>query len=197
MKLLKLRESCLQSVKDTKFESNSQHNVTEFCCKYCCLQSVKDTKFESNSQRIAVLDACKSGCLQSVKDTKFESNSQPCVILPPDTYSCLQSVKDTKFESNSQRWLRVFSLFPQMKNSYACKFTSKGNHCPRVLKGQRISIQREKNAAAIENKKYYCLFFRIIRMKSFAAPLKKYTASAAQITINKPMTTNTPIKVRF
>ncbi len=41
---------CLQSVKDTKFESNSQLNASFFCSPFRCLQSVKDTKFESNSQ---------------------------------------------------------------------------------------------------------------------------------------------------
>ena len=40
----------MQSVKDTKFESNSQQNVEQMYGQFCCLQSVKDTKFESNSQ---------------------------------------------------------------------------------------------------------------------------------------------------
>ena len=43
----------------------------------CCLQSVKDTKFESNSQPLLYVTLYVDGCLQSVKDTKFESNSQP------------------------------------------------------------------------------------------------------------------------
>ena len=42
-----------------------------------CLQSVKDTKFESNSQLDAKDKKIDERCLQSVKDTKFESNSQP------------------------------------------------------------------------------------------------------------------------
>ena len=106
--------SCLQSVKDTKFESNSQQSDCRcskvICCLqsvkglFCsCLQSVKDTKFESNSQHTSGDSGEISSCLQSVKDTKFESNSQlpslSGIMLP----SCLQSVKDTKFESNSQR----------------------------------------------------------------------------------------------
>ena len=41
-----------------------------------CLQSVKDTKFESNSQLRDEYMNSSIGCLQSVKDTKFESNSQ-------------------------------------------------------------------------------------------------------------------------
>ena len=43
--------SCLQSVKDTKFESNSQHKISDTSANVGCLQSVKDTKFESNSQQ--------------------------------------------------------------------------------------------------------------------------------------------------
>ena len=70
---------------------------------FCCLQSVKDTKFESNSQLLGGYDFLQEGCLQSVKDTKFESNSQPMQIALELMKSCLQSVKDTKFESNSQR----------------------------------------------------------------------------------------------
>ena len=42
-----------------------------------CLQSVKDTKFESNSQHDEIAEDILQSCLQSVKDTKFESNSQP------------------------------------------------------------------------------------------------------------------------
>ena len=40
------------------------------------MQSVKDTKFESNSQLDILLVMLSISCLQSVKDTKFESNSQ-------------------------------------------------------------------------------------------------------------------------
>ena len=65
------QKSCLQSVKDTKFESNSQHVKVFMLGNTGCLQSVKDTKFESNSQPVIAIS-----CLQSVKDTKFESNSQ-------------------------------------------------------------------------------------------------------------------------
>ena len=43
-----------------------------------CLQSVKDTKFESNSQLAELYTKVMGRCLQSVKDTKFESNSQHC-----------------------------------------------------------------------------------------------------------------------
>ena len=69
---------------------------------FCCLQSVKDTKFESNSQLYCVPDDIHNCCLQSVKDTKFESNSQLQRLFKNLTFGCLQSVKDTKFESNSQ-----------------------------------------------------------------------------------------------
>ena len=95
-------KGCLQSVKDTKFESNSQlcRNTSTFLVG--CLQSVKDTKFESNSQRRPRLMLSLRCCLQSVKDTKFESNSQLIFHISSYTDSCLQSVKDTKFESNSQ-----------------------------------------------------------------------------------------------
>ena len=67
-----------------------------------CLQSVKDTKFESNSQLNGSISTQRGGCLQSVKDTKFESNSQQSLQTLKFCLSCLQSVKDTKFESNSQ-----------------------------------------------------------------------------------------------
>ena len=76
---------------------------------FCCLQSVKDTKFESNSQLSPMPLFNAMSCLQSVKDTKFESNSQlPCQLGIP-SHRCLQSVKDTKFESNSQ--LCLFHYF--------------------------------------------------------------------------------------
>ena len=42
-----------------------------------CYQSVKDKKFESNSQRLNIIKAQSECCYQSVKDKKFESNSQP------------------------------------------------------------------------------------------------------------------------
>ena len=41
-------------------------------------QSVKDTKFESNSQLYKLAEYYCPDVFQSVKDTKFESNSQPC-----------------------------------------------------------------------------------------------------------------------
>ena len=98
---------CLQSVKDTKFESNSQLLVMPICLLVCCLQSVKDTKFESNSQLQRAISASTKCCLQSVKDTKFESNSQLGAKLNTLSIRCLQSVKDTKFESNSQHEIRI------------------------------------------------------------------------------------------
>ena len=58
---------CLQSVKDTKFESNSQQYLAEIIAGGSCLQSVKDTKFESNSQQSAQEDQIRQRCLQSVK----------------------------------------------------------------------------------------------------------------------------------
>ena len=42
-----------------------------------CFQSVKDIKFESNSQRDYFALEFHLRCFQSVKDIKFESNSQP------------------------------------------------------------------------------------------------------------------------
>ena len=42
----------------------------------CCYQSVKDKKFESNSQLDVPSATGAAGCYQSVKDKKFESNSQ-------------------------------------------------------------------------------------------------------------------------
>ena len=44
---------------------------------WCCFQSVKDIKFESNSQPTPTDNPFIEGCFQSVKDIKFESNSQP------------------------------------------------------------------------------------------------------------------------
>ena len=80
-------------------------------------QSVKDIKFESNSQQV-VNDARRyRGCFQSVKDIKFESNSQPSLAGYFHFYSCFQSVKDIKFESNSQpagfdSFYTFFNIFP-------------------------------------------------------------------------------------
>ena len=45
-----IRRSCFQSVKDIKFESNSQLSIMMVMQVYRCFQSVKDIKFESNSQ---------------------------------------------------------------------------------------------------------------------------------------------------
>ena len=41
---------CYQSVKDRKFESNSQLRQDALSRPFYCYQSVKDRKFESNSQ---------------------------------------------------------------------------------------------------------------------------------------------------
>ena len=41
---------CEANVKDTDFESNSQHTPTHNPCNICCEANVKDTDFESNSQ---------------------------------------------------------------------------------------------------------------------------------------------------
>ena len=42
-----------------------------------CFQSVKVIKFESNSQLTPITSERMPGCFQSVKVIKFESNSQP------------------------------------------------------------------------------------------------------------------------
>ena len=47
----------------------------------CCFQSVKDIKFESNSQPCLIRSSQEDSCFQSVKDIKFESNSQPSGTL--------------------------------------------------------------------------------------------------------------------
>ena len=47
----------------------------------CCFQSVKDIKFESNSQLISISVGITIGCFRSVKDIKFESNSQHAVSV--------------------------------------------------------------------------------------------------------------------
>ena len=112
---------CLQSVKDTKFESNSQLMSAIVGMLGRCLQSVKDTKFESNSQHMVYKCSKRLRCLQSVKDTKFESNSQPSDLLLSISASCLQSVKDTKFESNSQHVQNWF------KRCRGCLQSVKGN----------------------------------------------------------------------
>ena len=46
-----------------------------------CFQSVKDIKFESNSQLQTSYTYFKKRCFQSVKDIKFESNSQHAVSV--------------------------------------------------------------------------------------------------------------------
>ena len=46
--------SCFQSVKDIKFESNSQPAIFDNILKQSCFQSVKDIKFESNSQLLVM-----------------------------------------------------------------------------------------------------------------------------------------------
>ena len=40
-------------------------------CRLCCFQSVKDIKFESNSQRNGFNDELGCGCFQSDEDTKY------------------------------------------------------------------------------------------------------------------------------
>ena len=91
-----MTQCCLQSVKDTKFESNSQRRCCVSCDGHCCLQSVKDTKFESNSQLYNGIQEIEKGCLQSVKDTKFESNSQHMVN---QCTKCLAVCSPSKIQS--------------------------------------------------------------------------------------------------
>ena len=93
---------CYQSVKDKKFESNSQQRKQIIRWQLCCYQSVKDKKFESNSQHCVLIKPTKQSCYQSVKDKKFESNSQHLDDILSYETGCYQSVKDKKFESNSQ-----------------------------------------------------------------------------------------------
>ena len=100
---------CYQSVKDRKFESNSQLVVQSKIKWLCCYQSVKDRKFESNSQRNWYIEHEVNSCYQSVKDRKFESNSQRWNYSQFRHSGCYQSVKDRKFESNSQRQM-LFTL---------------------------------------------------------------------------------------
>ena len=121
-------QRCFQSVKDIKFESNSQQSASAhdgtpvttpsrmpttvesntqrmrdmLSLPGSCFQSVKDIKFESNSQLTVKLIALRCSCFQSVKDIKFESNSQLVRANSSLCAGCFQSVKDIKFESNSQ-----------------------------------------------------------------------------------------------
>ena len=46
-----------------------------------CFRSVKDIKFESNSQHERMRGKRGSNCFRSVKDIKFESNSQHAVSV--------------------------------------------------------------------------------------------------------------------
>ena len=89
---MKGRSRCFQSVKDIKFESNSQHDGTVLTALGRCFQSVKDIKFESNSQLWKDKDSFREGCFQSVKDIKFESNSQPNSQLSVGIMTALQAV---------------------------------------------------------------------------------------------------------
>ena len=121
--------SCLQSVKDTKFESNSQLLCDDIETAVSCLQSVKDTKFESNSQLNCHINDPQGRCLQSVKDTKFESNSQLMELCPLMQLCCLQSVKDTKFESNSQhQGKETIDLLRCLQSVKDTKFESNSQH---------------------------------------------------------------------
>ena len=97
------RLCCFQSIKDNKFESNSQRIVPLPSPPYSCFQSIKDNKFESNSQHFVTLNTSRDSCFQSIKDNKFESNSQLFTDSSVPINSCFQSIKDNKFESNSQR----------------------------------------------------------------------------------------------
>ena len=93
------KNQVVSDVKDTKFESNSQHLVNDVTLTLV-VSDVKDTKFESNSQP---RDWCREQeqVVSDVKDTKFESNSQRSISVDYN-YSVVSDVKDTKFESNSQ-----------------------------------------------------------------------------------------------
>ena len=87
----------------------------------CCLQSVKDTKFESNSQQNGCTAQLSLGCLQSVKDTKFESNSQPMrFVFPCLTAVCspskIQSLKAIhNFEDFTPAQILLFAVRQRYK----------------------------------------------------------------------------------
>ena len=90
-----------QDDKDTKFESNSQLNVTGSSSLRPLFQDDKDTKFESNSQPAKRLASNAAGCfrttkIQNLRAIHNDSNSYQWGA------SLFQDDKDTKFESNSQ-----------------------------------------------------------------------------------------------
>ena len=75
MKLLRLAVISLSKIENLKAIHNQ--GGTAMIIPVGCYQSVKDRKFESNSQLIPLADLPFMCCYQSVKDRKFESNSQP------------------------------------------------------------------------------------------------------------------------
>ena len=101
---------CLQSVKDTKFESNSQlhhrqYNLSNAVCSPSKIQSLKaihNSPGQCNNLSRAVCSPSKIQSLKAIHNCGRRDS--PCFR------SCLQSVKDTKFESNSQLRQRILRV---------------------------------------------------------------------------------------
>ena len=117
---------CCADVKDTKFESNSQH-YADGTSDYIVVSDVKDTKFESNSQLARSIYSRDSRCFrcQRYKIWKQFTTNVCSLYLSEKLFQMskiqnlkaihnnsemdwisivvVSDVKDTKFESNSQR----------------------------------------------------------------------------------------------
>ena len=77
-----MRSRCYQSVKDRKFESNSQHKPLEVFLLHSCYQSVKDRKFESNSQHLDLQGASEGAVisLSKIENLKAIHNREMDII---------------------------------------------------------------------------------------------------------------------
>jgi len=87
-------------VKDTNFESNSQH-IRNLFCIFIAVYDVKDTNFESNSQLqfFAKRNNIRLFMMSKIQILKAIHNTQ---LLHLRNSWAVYDVKDTNFESNSQ-----------------------------------------------------------------------------------------------
>ena len=121
-------EGCYQSVKDKKFESNSQHpdHQLSCCCAVISLSKIKNLKAIHNYLPLsssfppAVISLSKIKNLKAIHNLIFTPLAISIAVISlskiknlkaihnvrshflRDFRCCYQSVKDKKFESNSQ-----------------------------------------------------------------------------------------------
>ena len=89
--------------KDTKFQSNSQHDFAVQVRPICCLSSAKIQNFKAihNPKSFKLL---RAQLFIICKDTKFQSNSQQGQFITLTNVGCLSSAKIQNFKAIHNYW---------------------------------------------------------------------------------------------